>query len=94
MSADMNKVLLIGKVTGKPTLVEGDDVVDVEVQTGEDLHRVRVRGVQGRVCLENLRQGSLVYVEGSLKPGLIVASQVHFLRQSAKGHFLRQSAKV
>jgi single-strand DNA-binding protein len=106
---DMNRVFLMGRLGTAPVLSRGKNgkpyarlnLATKRFRTGEngeateesDWHTVWVWGRQGEVCVEHLRKGATVFVEGYLsywqaegekltKTG-IQASSVHFISPRA-----------
>ncbi len=83
MAANVNKVILIGRLGQDPKLSylpSGSPVVELRVATSEsyrnrdgerveatEWHSVKVYNRQAEACSNYLRKGSLIYVEGTLR---------------------------
>ena len=79
--SDLNKVLLIGRLTADPSNAGGYCCLFVRTSTPDAVtHQVLVDGVKAKRCLEHLKAQRLVYIEGTLQDsGHIKATMVTFL---------------
>ena len=77
--SDLNKVLLIGRVTEAPFPADNADFTSFPMIANGDVVQVAVGGVDVKRCQANLTVGKLVYVEGKLQDGQVIASSVTFL---------------
>lgn len=82
--SDLNKVLLIGRVTVAPCPVDCAGYTQFTLHTCGDIVRVAVPPPLADGCLKQLLVGKSVYVEGSLRVGEVVATSVTFINTARK----------